>query len=108
MTAFQQFLKRQGLTSCALAKRVGLSKSQVGEYAREVHLPSRRTLQRIAVALRVPLGDLLLELPHREKFQNHPYPAIYCRLCRRKLYKMPTNPEQFDRAPVADTAALAA
>ena len=95
MTAFEVFLHKYHLTTCGLAKRAGLYPSQISEYRRDIHRPSKRTVQRIAVALKLPIDSVLSQIPIRERQENHPKPPVYCVTCHRKLYKVP-NPEQFD------------
>lgn len=108
MTAFEAFLQKYHLTTCGLAKRVGLSKSMVSEYRRDIHKPSKRTVARIAIGLKLPISDVLAAIPHRETSQNHPFPPVYCLLCHRKMYKIRANPEQFDDSQKADKSAQAA
>ena len=95
MTAFEVFLHKYHLTTCGLAKRAGLYPSQISEYRRDIHRPSKRTVQRIAVALKLPIDSVLSQIPIRERQENHPKPPVYCVTCHRKLYKVP-NPEQLD------------
>ena len=107
MTAFEVFLHKYHLTTCGLAKRAGLYPSQISEYRRDIHRPSKRTVQRIAVALKLPIDSVLSQIPIRERQENHPKPPVYCVTCHRKLYKVP-NPEQFDVVHSGEKLALVA
>jgi transcriptional regulator with XRE-family HTH domain len=93
MTEFEAFLQKYHFTTCGLAKRVGMSKAQVSEYRRDIHRPSKRSVARIAFALKLPIDSVLAQIPSREPSQNHPMPPVYCRLCHRKLYKVSAIPQ---------------
>jgi transcriptional regulator with XRE-family HTH domain len=108
MIQFEVFLNKHSLTTCGLAKRAGLYKSQISEYRRGIHKPSKRTVARIAIALKLPIADVLAQIPSRETNQNHPVPPVYCPLCHRKMYKLRANPEQFDGVQPLENRAVAA
>src|SRR5579872_7310176 len=74
MKTFDAFMTERGFTICGLARMTGFTKSQISEYKRGLHKPSRRSAQRIANALRLPLVTLLAEIPVRERTENHPKP----------------------------------
>lgn len=107
MTAFEVFLHKYHLTTCGLAKLSGLYKSQISEYRRDVHRPSKRSAYRIANALKLPLDSVLSQIPIREPQENHPKPPIYCVTCHRKLYKM-SKSEQFNTVQSAEKLAQVA
>ena len=98
MTPFEAFLKKYNVTTCHLAKLAGMSKSQVSEYRRDIHRPSKQSVRRIAFALRLPLDSVLCQIPSRETSQNHPKPPIFCIACNRKLYKVPQPGMFYEKA----------
>lgn len=106
-TKFEAFLNKHKLTTCGLAKRVGLSKSQVSEYRRDLHRPSKRTAMRIAVALHLPIEDVLSQIDIKERQENHPRPKVFCATCGRLLYKLP-NPVQVETVLTVENTPVAA
>ena len=48
-----------GMTQVELARRVGVSQSQIADWERGAHVPSARSIERLAVALGVPAADVL-------------------------------------------------
>jgi transcriptional regulator with XRE-family HTH domain len=92
MTAFAEFLQKYNVTTCRLAKLAGLYPSQISEYRRDLHRPSKQSVRRIAFGLGLPLDSVLSQIPLRERTENHPKPPVYCPTCHRKLYKKLPNP----------------
>lgn len=106
MTQFEAFLKKHNLTTCGLAKRVGLSKSQVSEYRRDLHRPSQRTARRIALALRLSVDEVLRDIPVRETSENRPKRVVHCITCGRRLWRLP-NPAQVEVTGQSENTAYA-
>ena len=48
-----------GMTQVELARRVGVSQSQIADWERGAHVPSARSIARLAGALGVPAADVL-------------------------------------------------
>jgi transcriptional regulator with XRE-family HTH domain len=97
MTAFETFLQKYNVTTCHLARLAGMSKSQVSEYRRDIHRPSKQSVRRIALALKLPIDSVLCQIPMRERPENHPKPPIYCIACHRKLYKVPQSGQFYEK-----------
>lgn len=51
--------KSLGWTQDALAERMGVDSETISRFERGAHLPSLPTLERLAIALRVEVGELL-------------------------------------------------
>jgi transcriptional regulator with XRE-family HTH domain len=51
--------KSRGLSQARLAKKVGTTQPQISRFERTGRLPTVRSLARLALALRVQIGDLL-------------------------------------------------
>jgi transcriptional regulator with XRE-family HTH domain len=51
--------KSLGWTQDVLAERMGVDSETISRFERGAHLPSLPTLERLAIALRVEIGDLL-------------------------------------------------
>lgn len=108
MTQFEAFLNKHSLTTCGLAKLSGLGKAQVSEYRRDIHRPSKRTAVRIALTLRLPIADVLAQIPTRETSENRPKPPVYCVTCHRRLWSVASDGKRYDRAEVAGKSAQVA
>lgn len=70
MTAFQRFMDAHQLTQYRLHRLTGISKSQISEWQRGKHRPTRESVFRIAAALRMSAHSILAELETRERYQN--------------------------------------
>lgn len=90
-------LGQYGLTWYGLYRRSqgSISKSMAHDWQRGAHLPSRKSVVKIAYALGLPTAHLLGLLQTREKHQNHPKPPIYCVTCHRRLYRLPENSDLY-------------
>lgn len=55
--------KELGLTQAQLAEALGVDTETLSRFERGKHLPSLKTLERLAALLVVPLSDLLVEGP---------------------------------------------
>jgi transcriptional regulator with XRE-family HTH domain len=109
-TKFQAFMDKHQLSQYRLHRLTGFSKSQVSEWQRGLHRPTKKSAYRIAAALGLSAHTILAELETREVFQNHRTPegtfvartkensrataqtndaartgGIYCLLCRQAI-----------------------
>jgi transcriptional regulator with XRE-family HTH domain len=93
MNKFEQFLKKRGLTLCALHRLSGISKGSIHGWKTGHHLPSKRSVYRIAKAIHEHPETLLRkELQSRESWQNFSLPSdkpVYCRTCHQRLRRLP-------------------
>jgi transcriptional regulator with XRE-family HTH domain len=91
-------LEQYGLTWYGLYKRGqgSISKSMAHDWQRGAHLPSRKSVVKIAFALGLPAAYLLDLLQTREKHQNFPLQAAFCISCHHKLYRIPENSDLYE------------
>lgn len=69
-TTFQRFMDTHELSQYRLHKLTGFSKSQISEWQRGKHRPTRASVFRIAAALRMSASSILAALETRERYQN--------------------------------------
>ena len=86
--SFAVWLRKHHLTWYQVHRKTGISKALCFEYSRDIHRPSRRTVERIAAAFKLPLDELLAEIPTREckeTLQHPPSRKWFCVTCRRGI-----------------------
>ena len=99
-----------GLSQYRLHRLTGINKSQISEWQRNIHRPSRKSAARIALCLGLPLETVLSQIETREPHQNDISPTgefmarqkknrpvsggtndpsrtagVYCLTCRRRM-----------------------
>jgi len=70
MTKFQQFMDTHQLSQYRLHRLSGLSKSQISEWQKGKHVPSKASAFRIAASLGMSASSILAAIETRERHQN--------------------------------------
>jgi transcriptional regulator with XRE-family HTH domain len=67
---FLQFMAAYGLSQYRMHKKTHFTKSQISEWMRGLHRPSRKSAYQIACTLGIPFESLLAQIEVRECYQN--------------------------------------
>lgn len=97
----QRIRKARGLTQIDLGRRTGLSQNYISKLeSGQVDLPQRGTLDALAGALDIPIGDFYraagVLVPKDEQESDRPLPAGVLALMREMVRQHPELAAQFD------------